>query len=242
VDALAQGVVASFVAGMATGIGGLPVLLGRHVAHRVFDGLLGFSAGIMVALSAGALLVEIQLAAVSTVVAATVGGAVVLVLRAVSLRRRPGFAAPAARGVRIAAIVTAHNVVEGLAVVATFGDLGASIGVAVAVAIAIHNVPEGLAVAVPLRAAGIPARLAAGIALASGLGEPLGALAAVAALVLFGAAMPAGAAAAAAAGAMTVLAATELIPEAFSHGFEAEASGGLLVGVIVALGVVAVAA
>ncbi len=41
---------------------------------------------------------------------------------------------------------------------------------------------------------------------------------------------------------MTVLAATELIPEAFSHGFEAGASGGLLVGVIVALGVVAVAA
>lgn len=239
---LVGGVVASFLAGMATALGGLPVLLGRRVSHRAFDAQLGFAAGIMLALSIGALLVEIDLAALSSIVAAAAGSIVVLLLRAATLRRRPGRAAPVQRGTRIAVIVTAHNVVEGLAVVATFSDLGASMGVAVAMAIAIHNVPEGLAVALPLRAAGAPARLAAGAAVASGLGEPLGALVAVAILVLFGAAVPAGAAAAAAAGAMTVLAATELIPEAFSHGFEAEASGGLLVGVIVALGVVAVAA
>jgi zinc transporter ZupT len=39
---------------------------------------------------------------------------------------------------------------------------------------------------------------------------------------------------------MIVLAATELIPEAFSHSYVAEASVGLLAGILVALFLVAV--
>jgi ZIP family zinc transporter len=236
---LLQGIVASLLAGLATGLGGLPVLLGGRVSHRAFDTAIGFAAGVMLALSGGSLLVEMDPAAPTTVAAATAGGAAVLLLRVASTSGLAAHRGPLQRGVRIALIVAIHNVVEGLAVVATFADLGSSVGTGMAIAIAVHNVPEGLAVAEPLRRAGLrPARCAL-LALASGLGEPAGALLGVGALVSIGAVLPAGVAAAGAAGAMIVLAATELLPEAFSHSFIAEASVGLLLGVLVALALVA---
>ncbi|MDA8236400.1 MAG: ZIP family metal transporter [Chloroflexi bacterium] len=241
-ESLAQGVVASLVAGLATGLGGLPALLGRSVSHRAFDAVLGFAAGVMLALSGGALLVEVDLATPEALLALAAGGAAVLLLRAAGTAGGPGAPERVAREARVAVVVTLHNVVEGAAVVATFGAFGSSMGAAVALAIAVHNVPEGLAVAVPLLRAGRAPRQAALLALASGMGEPLGALAGAVALVAMGAVVPVGAAAAAAAGAMIVLAAIELIPEAFSHGFVPEASTGMLVGVIVALGLVALAA
>jgi ZIP family zinc transporter len=236
---LVQGLLASLLAGLATGIGGLPVLLDRHVTHRVFDAVLGFAAGVMLALSGGSLLVEAGPVTSTSVVAATAGGLVVLVLRDASMRHS-ALGARLGRGVRVALIVTLHNVVEGLAVVATFHDLGSSVGTGVAIAIALHNIPEGLAVAEPLRRAGVRPPRCAILALASGMGEPLGALAATVVFVNVGAAIPPGVGAAVAAGAMIVLAATELIPEAFSHSFVAEASDGLLAGILVALVLVAV--
>jgi ZIP family zinc transporter len=231
--------VASLLAGLATGLGGLPVLLGRRVAHRVFDAAIGFAAGVMLALSGGSLLVEMDPAAPTTVVAAATGGTVVLLIRITSTRGLAARRGRLERGGRIALVVALHNVVEGLAVVATFGDLGSSVGIGMALAIAVHNVPEGLAVAEPLRRAGLRPRHCALLALASGLGEPAGALLGLGALVSMGAVLPAGVAAAGAAGAMIVLAATELLPEAFSHSFVVEASIGLLAGVLVALALVA---
>jgi zinc transporter ZupT len=65
----------------------------------------------------------------------------------------------------------------------------------------------------------------------SGLGEPAGAILGVAFL---GPVLSAGVASALAAGAMTVLASTELVPEAFSHDYVVEAALGLLVGVLLA--------
>lgn len=236
-DLLEQGVVASLIAGLATGLGGLPVLLGRRVPHRVLDAVLGFAAGVMFAVSGGALLVDVDPHDISLIVAALLGGSVVLALRAVAAVERAAGGSRLERGVRIALIVTLHNVVEGMAVVATFGHFGGSVGVGVALAIAAHNVPEGLAVAEPLRRGGVSPWRCVGLTLASGLGEPLGAILTLTAL---GPALPSGTASALAAGAMVVLASTELLPEAFSHSFVAEAAAGLLVGVLVALVLVAI--
>jgi ZIP family zinc transporter len=231
-----QGLLASLLAGLATGIGGLPVLLGRRVSHRVLDAVLGFAAGVMFAVSGGALLVETDLRDPSIIAAALLGGTAVLVLRAVAAVERALGGSRLERGVRIALIVTLHNVAEGIAVVATFSFLGSSVGIGVALAIAAHNVPEGLAVAEPLRRGGVPPWGCAGLALASGLGEPLGA---VVSLAVLGPALSSGGASALAAGAMVVLASTELIPEAFSHSYVGEAAAGLLVGLVVALVLVA---
>ncbi len=235
-DLLAQGGAASLLAGLATGLGGLPVLLGRTVSHRVLDAVLGFAAGVMFAVSGGALLIESDLRGPSVIGAALIGGLAVLALRALASVEHARGGARLGRGVRIALVVTLHNIVEGMAVVATFGEYGGRAGVGVALAIAAHNVPEGLAVAEPLRRAGVRPWRCAALALLSGLGEPLGA---ILALTVLGPVLPPAVAAGLAAGAMVVLASTELLPEAFSHAYVAEAAGGLLVGVVAALVLIA---
>jgi ZIP family zinc transporter len=236
VDPLVQGVVTSLLAGLATGLGAIPVMLGLGVSHRMLDATLGFAAGIMLGLGGGALLADLDSADVAVIAAALVGGAVVLALRGMAVIEGAAGGARLKRGTRVALVVTLHNLVEGMAVVATFGQLGSSVGTGVGLAIAVHNVPEGIAVAEPLRRAGVPPARCALLALASGLGEPLGALLAALALVPV---LPPGAAAGLAAGAMIVLASSELIPEAFSHAYVMEASVGLLTGVLLALLLVA---
>lgn len=236
-DPLGQGVVASLIAGLATGLGGLPVLFGRRVSHRMLDAVLGFAAGVMFAISAGALLVDVDPCAHSVIIAALVGGGVVLGLRGIASLERARGGSRLGRGARVAIVVTLHNLVEGMAVVATFTELGGSVGIGVAIAIGAHNVPEGLAVAEPLRRAGLGPWRCAGLTLLSGLGEPLGA---ILTLVVLGPVAPPGVASALAAGAMVVLASTELIPEAFSHSYVTEAATGLLLGVLFALALIAV--
>jgi ZIP family zinc transporter len=69
-----------------------------------------------------------------------------------------------------------HNFPEGLAVMAASTLESSHLGSAVATGIMIHNIPEGIAIAVPCMVArpDMP-WLAFGLALASGLAEPLGA-------------------------------------------------------------------
>jgi ZIP family zinc transporter len=128
-----------------------------------------------------------------------------------------------------------HNLFEGLAIVAAYSTGGSELGANMTMAIAMHNVPEGIAVAEPLRRAGVPGWACVLLATLSGLGEPLGAVLGLAFLgPFFAPAM-----AMAAAGAMVVMAATELAPEAFSHGFVAEAAIGLLGGFLLAIALLA---
>lgn len=70
--------------------------------------------------------------------------------------------------------ITAHNLPEGLA---TFFSTLASptLGAPLAVAIAIHNIPEGVAIALPVYMATGNRRLAVVASLVSGLAEPFGA-------------------------------------------------------------------
>eukprot|EP00802_Teleaulax_amphioxeia_P012525 Tamp_12568.p1 GENE.Tamp_12568~~Tamp_12568.p1 ORF type:complete len:309 (-),score=74.59 Tamp_12568:872-1771(-) len=79
-------------------------------------------------------------------------------------------------GLLTAVTLTAHNLPEGMAVaISTMGSV--KLGLKLAVAIALHNIPEGLAIACPLIMSKrySPAQ-AIGMALASGLSEPVGAL------------------------------------------------------------------
>ncbi len=231
-----QGLLASLIAGLATGIGGAPVLLGGRLPHRVFDGLVGFAAGVMLAISGYEISAGLADDRLATLVAASVGGVLVLGVRALPQVLAPIGVGWFSRGRRIALVVTLHNLVEGLMVVATFARSGTTVGLGVAVAIAAHNVPEGLAIAEPLRRGGVSGWRCVGFAALSGLGEPLGALLALAAL---DSALPSSVGGALAAGAMIVLAAVELIPEAFSHRYAKEAACGLLGGILLALGLVA---
>lgn len=76
-------------------------------------------------------------------------------------------------GLVMAATMTLHNLPEGFAV--AFSAM-TDFGVLMALAIAIHNIPEGVIIAAPLYAATGNRLRAVGLATASGLSEPLGAL------------------------------------------------------------------
>ena len=51
------GILASLVAGLATGLGALPVIFTRKVSEKVMDSMLGFAAGIMLAATSFSLIV-----------------------------------------------------------------------------------------------------------------------------------------------------------------------------------------
>jgi ZIP family zinc transporter len=226
--------------GLATGVGGLALLVVRRRSNRLLDTLLGFTAGVMLAATAFSLLVPaLDLGTLAEVLLGfTIGAAVLFALDELLPHAHPRFrehgheraeeAQATRRATLLLSALTIHNVPEGLAVGAAFAAGGTELGIPLALAIAIQNVPEGFAAAAPLLETGTSRRRAAGVAAMTGLVEPPAALAAYGALEAASALLPIGLGFAA--GAMLYVIVDELIPESHVGGFEREASLALLVG------------
>ena len=239
----AQVLVASLLAGLATGLGGLLVVLLPCIPRRIYDTLLGFSGGVMLSAAALALLWPAlqhgDLPSVSLGLFA--GGFLILLLERTVPHLEPHFAPyvngrGAGFGLLLAAAITLHNLPEGLAVGVAYGNGEGRLGLVVALVIALQNIPEGLAVALPLRAHG-STRLAALLwATGSGLAEPIAAVTgfyfvqSVSGMMPFGLAL--------AAGAMVFVVSDQLIPESHRRPEDkaptlAVLAGFLLVAVLV---------
>lgn len=234
----ARGLQASLLAGLATGLGAIPVLFLRRPQSSLMAPMLGLAGGMMLAASFFSLLVP-----ATDIVAASAAPLPLAILTAGALlagaalmqamdRRFPhthveslddSKAMP-----RLALVVVAialHNVPEGLAVgvaAAAGADHGMTLG------IALQNIPEGWIVASALLALGMPALRAAAIALATGLVEPAGGLIGVIATSLAGAALPL--ALAGAAGAMLWVVGHELIPASHKPGRISAGNVGMVGG------------
>jgi ZIP family zinc transporter len=236
----------------ATALGALPVLALGKLAHRTQDILFAFSAGLMSGIVTLQLVPEAHHSAGGSaggvILNLVVGGGAMLLLdlatRRVLSRRSIGPPAAAAGNRRRTSIfvllaLTIHNVPEGLSVGLGYGEGVTPFGNALALAIALQNAPEGLIVAIPFRNEGRSRWTAFGLAAATGVVEPLAALAAMQWIELSAAALPSGLAFAA--GAMTYVIAAEMIPESWRHGYPweatvAAASGFLVVAVLTAAG------
>ncbi|MFX1294044.1 MAG: ZIP family metal transporter [Promethearchaeota archaeon] len=136
-------------------------------------------------------------------------------------------------GILLASGLTIHNAPEGIAM--GVGFLAApTLGFTMTIAIALHNIPEGLAIAVPLIQGKYPRQKIIFITLLSGMAEPLACVIAIFLLqnisLLFLAFFLAFAG-----GAMIYITSDELIPESHKHGYEHEATVGLLLGLILML-------
>lgn len=136
-------------------------------------------------------------------------------------------------GILLAIGLTIHNAPEGISM--GVGFLAASaLGIAMTFAIALHNIPEGLAIAVPLMQGDYSRKKIVIIAFLSGMAEPLACIVAiftlqlVSVLVLSFFLSFAG-------GAMIYVTSDELIPESHKHGYEHEATIGLLFGLVLML-------
>ncbi len=232
------------MAAAATALGAVPLLVVRQIGASVQGMLLGFGAGVMLAASVFSLLLPGFDAALAQTGSET--GAALLVAFGVLLgaggllamdRALPHTHFPEGRrsGAAVWLFVFAiavHNIPEGLAIGVAAGleGTGAGSGDAVAAGISLQNVPEGLIVAIALVAAGYGRWLAFGVAAASGLIEPIAAIAGSMMVSVSANILPWGLAGAA--GAMLFVVSHEIIPESHRRGHETLATGGLMVGFV----------
>lgn len=184
---------ASFVAGMATGIGSLAVFFVRRLSQTTEDILLSTAAGIMLAASFFSLILPgieygtLQFDGEAQGVLVVIAGIALGALMLWSLHHfvphehlHLGREGPDSR--RISRIwlfvfaISLHNLPEGMAVGVGMMQENMTAGTTLALGIALQNIPEGLAVAVALLSVGYRRSTAIGVSIASGLVEPLGGL------------------------------------------------------------------
>ncbi len=246
-DPFSTGLLASLLAGGATGLGALPIFVKKDFSRRTLDIMLGFAAGVMLAASSFSLLVPaFEDAAVVASgwsgVFTIVGLGFVLGAGFVHLTDRylphehfqKGTEGPSSSLSRVWLLViaiTIHNFPEGLAVGVSFGGNDIITGISVAVAIGLQNIPEGLAVAAPLVRQGYSKRYAGLLALATGLVEPIGGLLGVSVVIFAVGLLPYGLAFAA--GAMIFVVGDEMVPESHAGGNERLATWGIMIGFFV---------
>lgn len=232
------GSLASLIAGLATGIGGIPVLFVRTVSQRVLDTMLGFAAGIMLAASFFSLILPaINTGGIWIAVAGICFGVIFIMaidrlvphLHALTKVNKP---TPGLRRVWLLILaITIHNFPEGLSVGVGFGGGDISAGVVLAIAIGLQNMPEGLAVALPLLRENFSKWKAGGYATLTGLVEPVGGVIGILVVSISHQFLPF--AMAFAAGAMIWVVSDEMIPESRTKGYEREATIGVIIGFLV---------
>jgi ZIP family zinc transporter len=231
------GSIASLVAGLGTGVGGMFVFLVRKVSARFMDCSLGFAAGVMLAATFFSLLVpSIEIGGIWRTTAGILLGTVFFTLAEKAtphMHRVTGKKGPAIQLSKLWLFIFAiaiHNFPEGIAGGVGFasGDLKA--GLVLSVGILLQNVPEGLAVALALLKENSTRSKAFLIALLTGLVEPVGGIMAISVTSVATFILPYGLSFAA--GAMLFVISEEIIPETHSRGYAREATLGLIGGFI----------
>ncbi len=237
-----------------TAIGAAVVFVFKSVHRGVFDGLLGFTGGVMIAASYWSLLAPaIEMAEEQGIpgwLPAAVGfasGALFLyALDKILPHLHVNFPQADAEGVQtnwqrttlLVLAITLHNIPEGLAVGVLFGaaamglpkaTLGAAI--ALAIGIGIQNLPEGVAVAMPLRRQGVSRIRSFWYGQLSAMVEPVAGVLGAMAVLFFQAFLPY--ALAFAAGAMIYVVVEEVIPETQRDKYTDVATLGFMGGFIV---------
>ena len=242
---IATGLIASLLAGLATGIGALPALFFKTVPDRLMSALLGGAAGVMLAATSFSLIVPgIEHGNLLWPGYGVYAVAIGILLGAFCLdlvdRLLPhehfilGQEGPSSRMKRIwlfIIAITIHNFPEGLAVGVGFGSGDIANGTSLAIGIGLQNMPEGLAVALPLLGLGYSRSKAIGIATLTGLVEPVGGVLGVAAVSVFHPVLPLGMAFAA--GAMLFVISDEIIPETHAKGRSRLATFGIITGFVI---------
>jgi zinc transporter, ZIP family len=229
---------ASLAAGLATGVGALPVLLVRAPSERLFDAMLGFAGGVMIAASMFGLLVPaFRLAGIPIAIFGCILGILFLDrtnLLIPHLHRLRGVEGPSAGRRRVRLLLLAmviHNIPEGLAVGVSFGQEDIRAGFTIAIGIGLQNLPEGLVIAFPMIREGYSRWRAIAYATLAGLVEPVIALLGIALVTLATSLLPVGLAFAA--GAMLFVVFHEILPESQRRGFQREATFSTLLGILV---------
>lgn len=234
-----------------TALGASPVFFFRDISRKMFDMMLGFTGGVMIAASCWSLLIpSIEMSQgkdipswLPAVVGFTLGG---LFLRGIDIllpHLQFGLPREQAEGIStswrqttlLILAITMHNIPEGLAVGVAFGAAAAGLpaatlgaAVALAIGIGIQNFPEGLAISVPLRREGMSCRRSFFYGQLSAVVEPIAGVIGAAAVIAAKPMLPY--ALSFAAGAMIFVVVEEVIPESQRGGHRVLATMGGMIG------------
>jgi len=241
------GLLASLIAGMAAGIGALPVFAVRSISTVFRDILLGAAAGLMLGATVFSLILpalQTQTAragsegwAAMTVGAAMMAGALLLWMfdrltpHEHLIKDKEPEEQNRIKGVWLFVIaITIHNFPEGLAVGVGFGGGDVGNGLTLTAAIFLQNLPEGFAVALAMLTLNYSALGAVLVALATGVVETVGGFVGAGIVSLSASLLPL--ALAIAAGAMLFVISHEVIPETHRNGHETPATFGVMAGFV----------
>ena len=251
-----QALLATTFTWFLTAAGASLVFFFKNMNRQLFDGMLGFTGGVMIAASYWSLLapaIEITPQTNPNVpiwFPAAVGffsGAMFLyALDKVMphlhinfpIEEKEGGESDLSRTMLLVLAITIHNIPEGLAVGVAFGAVahgidGASIGAAIALAIGIgiQNFPEGLAVSMPLRRQGVSRFKSFWYGQLSAIVEPIAGVVGAAAVIYAFPILPY--ALSFAAGAMIYVVIEEVIPETQLDKYADTSTLGFIGGFIV---------
>lgn len=211
---------AALLTAVTTGLGVLPLLVGR--ARAAFEGGIGsaVAAGLMLAASAALLHEGWDDGSGRLLLGALAGGVVVAITTRVAngtpITERIGSGGrTGTTALVLIAVMTVHSFAEGVGIGVAFGPDG-TLGWLVTITLAIHNIPEGLAIALALRPTGASLRACAGWAVVSSLPQPLIAVPSFAFVEVARGVLPVGLGFAA--GAMVWMVASSVLPEALEDG------------------------
>ena len=173
---ITQALLATFFTWFVTAVGASLVFLLKDMNRKIFDGMLGFAAGVMLAASYWSLLspaLELSkhdmMPWLPVAIGFLLGGIFIRIIDKILPHIHPNLPPVALEGPKtklkksnlLVLAITIHNIPEGLAIGVAFGaaSLGlpeATLGAAISLAIGIglQNFPEGLAVAMPLKQEG----------------------------------------------------------------------------------------
>lgn len=237
-----------------TALGAALVFFFKKMNRAIFDGMLGFTGGVMVAASFWSLLapgIEMSkgegfIKVIPAVVGFALGALFIFGLDKIlphlhvnfKMSEKEGVKTPWHRSVLLTLAITMHNIPEGLAIGVLFGGAamgleGASIGGAVALAmgIGLQNFPEGFAVAMPLRGQGLSRWRSFNFGQMSAIVEPMAAVLGAWAVMTFEPILPY--ALCFAAGAMIFVVVEEVIPESQQDRYTDIATMGFIGGFLV---------
>lgn len=240
------GSLGSLIAGLATAVGALPILFRTHWSENSRTYMLAHAAGVMLGATVFSLLLPAMRIAgerggseVESVAVASLGlllGALAiwgihsLVPHEHFVKGREGPGPRLGRMWLFVIAIAIHNFPEGMSVGVAYGA-GLSTGIAVTTGMALQNLPEGLAVAAALVSTGASSGRAFGVALLTGLIEPVGGLLGATVVSVVDGILPWGLAFAA--GAMLFVISGEVIPETHRAGSEKRATFSLVLGFVI---------
>jgi len=234
------GLFLSVVAGAATMLGGGIAFLMKKPSSKILSVSLGFSAGVMIAVSFLELL-PCGIGGVGFLNANVLFFAGIIFIFILDILVPHEYIAERFScndphlmriGLFTALGIAIHNFPEGFAVFsASMHSLHT--GVLIALAIIIHNIPEGISVSVPVFCATHSKRKALYYSFLSGMLEPVGALIAAVVLLPFLSQTLICSVLAFVAGVMVYISFDELLPAAHRYGHEHMVTGGIIAGMIV---------